>query len=96
MPLSSPAVSPPAQSIDLPPLTHTDPRTRHLPFGGLYIAGGLAPKLLERVKTVLVESYQSDAVMGDLVATVPLLVVLNEFVGVLGARVRAHRLLAHA
>jgi glucokinase len=66
---------------------------RHLPYGGLYIAGGLAPKLLPRLREVLVSSYLTDPVMHDLVASFPLYVVTNEFVGLLGATVRAHRLL---
>eukprot|EP00051_Salpingoeca_urceolata_P002495 m.50713 g.50713 ORF g.50713 m.50713 type:complete len:175 (+) comp12172_c0_seq1:78-602(+) len=67
---------------------------RHLPVGGLYIAGGLAPKLLPKVKTVLTETYlKGDPLMGDLIATVPLRVVRNESVGLLGARVKALQLL---
>lgn len=57
------------------------------------MAGGLAPKLLPRLRDVLVKSYLRDSLMHDLIASFPLHVVKNEFVGVLGALVRAHRLL---
>ncbi len=43
---------------------------------------------------VLVPAYLSDPVMGDVIRQFPLYVVKNDLVGVLGARVRAFRLLA--
>ncbi len=45
---------------------------------------------------VLVPSYLADPVMGDVVRQFPLYVVTDELVGVLGARVRAERLLRSA
>ena len=63
-----------------------------LPFGGLFLAGGLAPKLLPRIKTVLKPAFLTDPIMGDLLAQVPLYVVMNEDVGLVGAKVRALRL----
>lgn len=65
---------------------------RWLPRGGMYLAGGIAPKLVERL-SVLTDVYLGDALMGDLVASFPLYLCVNESLGLLGARVRAVRLL---
>ena len=63
---------------------------RAMPSGGLYIAGGIAPKLRARMGT-LVESYcQGDALMGELISTFPLYLCTNDDLGLLGSRVRAH------
>lgn len=61
----------------------------HLPSGGLYVAGGMAPRLLPRLRTVMAQAYGADPVMGALIRTFPLYAVLNDDVGLLGARVRA-------
>ena len=65
-----------------------------LPTGGLYIAGGLAPKLLARLRPVVAAAYVDDGLMGDFIARHPLYVITNEHVGLLGAFVRAKRLIA--
>ena len=57
------------------------------------MGGGLAPRLLARIRTVLRDSYLSDPLMGGLINTFPLYAVLDDNVGLLGARVRAYRLL---
>lgn len=67
---------------------------RTMPSGGLFIAGGIAPKLRGRMAT-LVEAYtDGDALMGELIATFPLYLVTNDDLGLLGSRVRAQRCLA--
>lgn len=67
---------------------------RCMPSGGLYIAGGIAPKLMPRLAEVLVDHYTTgDALMGNVISTFPLLLVTNDDLGLLGARVRAQRLL---
>ena len=67
---------------------------RVMPYGGLYLAGGLTPKLLSRIKTVLTAAYtQGDPLMKDVIQTFPLYACLDEHVGLLGARVRAIRML---
>ncbi len=58
----------------------------------MYLGGGLAPKLLSRLKTVLTTAYLDDPVMGGMLSTFPLYAVLNDDVGLLGARVRAVQL----
>jgi glucokinase len=68
-----------------------------LPRGGLYITGGIAPQLAAHLRTVLPDLYvQKHSVMGAFVATFPLRLVLNADVGLLGARIRAERLLREA
>ncbi len=72
-------------------------KKRWLPFGGLYIAGGLAPKLLPLLKTSLLDrGYFSTDLMKDITEKIPVYVVLDDDVGLLGAKVRATRLLASA
>ena len=64
-----------------------------MPAGGLFIAGGVAPKLRPRLEEVLVVSYlQDDKLMGDLVAQYPLYLVVNDDLGLMGALVRAKML----
>lgn len=64
-----------------------------LPTGGLYIAGGIAPKILPRLKQLLPELFIKDPVMGQFIAeSFPLYIVLNDDCGLLGARIRAERL----
>jgi glucokinase len=67
---------------------------RVMPYGGLYLAGGLTPKLLAKIKTVLTAEYtDGDPLMKDVIRTFPLYACMNEHVGLLGARVRAVRML---
>ena len=67
---------------------------RTMCYGGMYLAGGLAPKLLPGIKEHLVEAYtNADPLMGDLIRQFPLIACKNESVGMIGAKVRAFRLL---
>eukprot|EP00041_Stephanoeca_diplocostata_P006594 m.89541 g.89541 ORF g.89541 m.89541 type:complete len:186 (+) comp16443_c0_seq4:391-948(+) len=67
---------------------------RTMPHGGLYVAGGLAPKLLVPMKDRFVEAFcNGDSLMGSIIRNFPVYAVTNEFVGMMGALARAHRLL---
>mmetsp|Transcript_21229 Transcript_21229/g.55393 ORF Transcript_21229/g.55393 Transcript_21229/m.55393 type:complete len:344 (+) Transcript_21229:105-1136(+) len=67
---------------------------RVMPYGGLYLAGGLAPKLLPAIKEFLVPEFlEGDKLMASVHTEIPLLAVTNESVGLLGAKVRAVMLL---
>lgn len=61
-----------------------------LPFGGLYIAGGIAAKLLPLMRSpTFIESYHAKGRMSPLLDDVPVMIVLNPEVGLLGAGIRA-------
>jgi glucokinase len=66
---------------------------RFMPSGGLFVAGGIPPKLQPRLSEKLPQHYLADKLMGELIGTVPLFLVDNDDLGLLGARVRAQRLL---
>ena len=56
------------------------------PFGGLYIAGGIAPKMQEWLKTgEFMEYYSAKGRMSHLVSCIPVILVLNEDLGLQGA-----------
>lgn len=58
-----------------------------LPFGGLYIAGGIAPKLMEAIRTgELVRSFRAKPPMEAVLDRIRVSVVLDPSVGLLGAR----------
>jgi glucokinase len=57
-----------------------------LPFGGLYLAGGIVPKLMDLMDLdVLLRAYGNKAKMRDLLGEIPIQVILNEGVARLGA-----------
>jgi len=57
-----------------------------LPRGGLYIAGGIAPAILPRLREArFMEAFLDKAPMHDLLRRIPVRVVLNPDVGLLGA-----------
>jgi len=62
---------------------------RILATGGIYISGGIPPKILPLLLegSALLDSFSSHAKMKQLVASFPLLVVNNPNVGLVGARV---------
>lgn len=65
---------------------------RVLPFGGVYIAGGIALKILPRLKEgSFVRAFSDKAKLSTQLARIPIYVVLNEDAPVLGA---AHEALA--
>jgi len=57
-----------------------------LPFGGIYLAGGIVPKLLDLLdEKALFDAYGDKAKMHDLLREMPIHVILNEGVARLGA-----------
>lgn len=61
-----------------------------LPRSGLYMAGGIAVKILEKMKDgTFVRAFREKAKLGNLLAKIPIYVVLNPRVPVLGAAARA-------
>lgn len=70
---------------------------RNLARGGVYLAGGITPKVIERVKTGITLDgflHQEDHRFHPLLKSFRLSVVLNEDVGLIGARYFATQLLA--
>lgn len=64
-----------------------------LPYGGVYVAGGIAPKLLEEIRAgEFLACYKDKGRMTRLVEQMPVYVVLAESIGLLGATLTASRL----
>lgn len=64
-----------------------------LPYGGLYVAGGIAPKILLLIEAGgFMEGFISKGRMRNLLEKVPVHVVLNPQVGLIGAAICANRL----
>jgi len=67
---------------------------RVLPFGGVYIAGGIALKVVSKLKDgSFVRAFSDKIQLSNQLAKIPIYLVLNEDTPVLGA---AHEALAHA
>ena len=66
-----------------------------LPFGGMYIAGGIAPKLLTWItrNNLFYQHFVQKGRMQAVLEKIPLYVITNEHVGLLGAKVVCRRLL---
>jgi glucokinase len=63
-----------------------------LAAGGVYVAGGIAPKIVERLRAGgFLRAFLAKGRFADLLATIPVHVVLNPQVGLLGAEVIANR-----
>jgi glucokinase len=68
---------------------------RALATAGVYIGGGIAPKIMPALESGLfLEAFRAKGPMADLVATIPVSVILNPDSGLLGAAVRAMALSA--
>jgi glucokinase len=66
---------------------------RGLTLAGVYIAGGIAPKILPMLCSGLfMDAFLDKAPMADLVARVPVKVILNADAGLVGAAVKAQSL----
>lgn len=66
---------------------------KSLPYGGLYIAGGVAPKLLPKLQDGLfLNSFLDKGRMEKLLKTIRISVILNPKVGLMGAALFAERL----
>jgi glucokinase len=64
-----------------------------LAYGGIYVAGGIAPKLLEEIRAgAFMSACHDKGRMADLVKRMPVFVVLAQNVGLLGATLTASRL----
>ncbi|HEX9626721.1 MAG TPA: glucokinase [Acidiferrobacterales bacterium] len=64
-----------------------------LPRGGVYIAGGIAPKIVEMLRTGdFLNAFRDKGRMGALLEDIPVQVVMNPKVGLLGAALAAGRL----
>lgn len=64
-----------------------------LPLGGLYIAGGIAPKIIDRLTDgTFMRAFLDKGRMSSVVADIPIAVVMNQKVGLMGAALAASRL----
>lgn len=62
-----------------------------LPFGGIFIAGGIAPKILPALQNGhFIKAFSNKPPMSHLLEKMPVSVVLTEKVGLLGALQQAH------
>ncbi len=62
---------------------------------GLFVGGGIAPKILPALKSGLfMDAFRAKAPMAEFAAAVPVAVILNEQAGLLGAAVHANMLAA--
>jgi glucokinase len=63
---------------------------RAVATAGVYVGGGIAPKILPALKSGLfLEAFRAKEPMADYVATIPVAVILNPDAGLLGAAVHA-------
>ena len=64
-----------------------------LPYGGLYIAGGIAPKILPLMENgSFLLNFTQKGRMGSLLEEIPVHIILNQQVGLIGAALSASRL----
>ncbi|MDB9447369.1 glucokinase [Anabaena sp. CS-542/02] len=64
-----------------------------LPYGGLYIAGGIAPKILPLLKNGnFLLNFSEKGRMRSILEDIPVHIILNQEVGLIGAALRAARL----
>lgn len=64
-----------------------------LPRGGVYLSGGIAPKILDYLnRAEVLEAFRDKPPMRQLLETIPLHVVLDDHLGLYGAAERAARL----
>lgn len=60
--------------------------------GGVYVSGGIAPKIVAKLRDgTFLEAFRQKGKMAELMATIPVHIVLNEHVGIMGAAVVAAR-----
>ena len=64
-----------------------------LPTGGVYIAGGIAPKMIEKLKSgTFMQAFKSKGRMQPLLEAMPVRVIVNPKVGLIGAALMAARI----
>lgn len=67
-----------------------------LPYGGLYLVGGIAPRLLPQIQNgKFMERYLDKGRMSDLIKDIPLHIVTNTNIGLQGAAFYAHKLIGN-
>lgn len=66
-----------------------------LPFGGLYIAGGIASKNLDslRKNNQFIQSYLAKGRMKSVLSRIPIFLITHPQVGLLGSRVICRRII---
>ena len=63
---------------------------RSVATAGVYIGGGIAPKILPALESgAFLDAFRDKEPMADLLRTLPVSVILNPAAGLLGAAVRA-------
>ena len=66
---------------------------RSVATAGVYLGGGIAPKILPALETgIFLDAFRSKPPMSDLLAAMPVTVILNPQAGLLGAAVSANQL----
>ena len=61
-----------------------------LSLGGMYIGGGIAPKILEFLKSpTFMKAFINKGRLSSLLSTIPVMVILNEKTALLGAAYHA-------
>ncbi|MBA2305477.1 MAG: glucokinase [Acidobacteria bacterium] len=66
---------------------------RYVATAGVYIGGGIAPKILPSFESgVFMDAFRDKEPMAHLVATIPVSIILNPDAGLFGAAVRAQQL----
>jgi glucokinase len=62
--------------------------------GGIYVGGGIAPKIIWKLKEgTFMEAFRNKGRLSEIVAQVPVKVILNDQAALLGAAYRAMELL---
>ena len=70
---------------------------RSVATAGIYVGGGIAPKILPALETGrFLDAFRDKPPMADLLATIPIRVILNEQAGLVGASVHAAALASAA
>jgi glucokinase len=68
---------------------------RGVATAGLYVGGGIAPKILPMMRgNLFIDAFLAKAPMSELIARIPVKVILNADAGLLGAAVHAQQLAA--
>lgn len=63
-----------------------------LPRGGIYVAGGIAPRIIQQLRSgAFLSAFKNKGKMARLMETLPLAVVMNPQVGLQGARLYAEK-----
>jgi glucokinase len=68
---------------------------RSMATGGVYLGGGIGPKIFPALATGrFIDAFRAKGPMADLLAKIPVFVILNQQAGLLGAAVRANEAFA--